>query len=103
MKRLSVLLVMVSMVAGVGIGFAGAGGGTVSTSFAVEGMHCDGCSATIKGTLERIEGVLSAEADHEAGTAVVVHEKKVSADELKLAIEKLGYTVTSTETADVDK
>jgi copper chaperone CopZ len=55
---------------------AGAGGDAVRTTFRVEGMHCDGCSATIVGTLERIDGVLSASADpaavvlaSEAGTA----------------------------------
>jgi copper chaperone CopZ len=83
---------------------AASSAGTVTTTFTVEGMHCDGCSATIKGTLERIEGVVSAEADHEAGTAVAVYDaKKVSAEELQRAIEKLGYSVKGFETAAVEE
>ena len=79
---------------------AGDSGDTVSTTFQVEGMHCDGCSATIIGTLERIDGVLSASADHEKGVAEATYRPgDVSPGELKAAIEKLGYTVTAFETA----
>jgi copper chaperone CopZ len=68
-------------------------------SFSVEGMHCDGCSATIVGTLERIDGVVSASADHERGTAeAVYHASRVSAEELAKAISKLGYSVVSVTT-----
>ena len=75
----------------------------VRTTFQITGMHCDGCSATIVGTLERKDGVTSATADHEKGVAQAVHlTGKVSADELKVAIEKLGYTVTDTSTEPVD-
>ncbi len=72
---------------------------TVRTVFTVEGMHCDGCSSTIKGTLERMDGVDSAKADHEVGSAEAVYNsKKVTSEQLKEAIEKLGYTVTAMET-----
>ncbi len=49
---------------------------TVRTVFTVEGMHCDGCSSTITGTLERMEGVVSAQADHAAGSAEAVYNSK---------------------------
>ena len=72
---------------------------TVRTVFVVEGMHCDGCSATIKGTLERMDGVVEASADHEQGSAEVLYNPKtVKPEELKTAIEKLGYTVTAIKT-----
>jgi len=74
-------------------------GSTVKTTFEVQGMHCDGCSATIVGTLERIDGVASATADHETGVAVAVYDsKKVKVEQLKAAIERLGYTVTAEST-----
>ena len=83
---------------------AGAGGDTVRTTFRVDGMHCDGCSATIVGTLERIDGVLSASADHEKGVAEVTYRPDdVSPDELEAAIEKLGYKATVLETVAVEQ
>jgi copper chaperone CopZ len=71
-----------------------------TVTFQVEGMHCDGCSAAIVGTLERIEGVLSATADHEEGVAQAeFRPNEVTAEELKRAIEDLGYAVVSMDTA----
>lgn len=83
---------------------AGAPAGLVRTVFTVEGMHCDGCTAAIVGALQRIDGVVEASADHEKGQAVAVYRpRKASADELKQAIEKLGYTVTAMETTPVEE
>ena len=46
-----------------------------------------------------MDGVVSAKADHEGGSAEAVYNsKKVTAEQLKVAIEKLGYTVTAMET-----
>ncbi len=86
------------------LGLAGqvAGGGrpdTVRTVFTVQGMHCGGCSSTITATLERVEGVVEASADHEKGIAEAVYNPRlVEADDLKAEIEKLGYTVTTMKT-----
>jgi copper chaperone CopZ len=75
----------------------------VRTTFQVQGMHCDGCSATIIGTLERTDGVVSATADHEGGVAEAVYRPtEVEAEDLKAAIEKLGYSVTSMQTEPVE-
>jgi copper chaperone CopZ len=75
----------------------------VRTTFQVQGMHCDGCSATIIGSLQRIDGVVSATADHEDGVAEAVYRPtQVDAKGLKAAIEKLGYTVRSIETEPVE-
>ncbi len=76
----------------------------VRTVFNVEGMHCDGCSSTITATLERVDGVVSAQADHETGTAEAVYRpRKVDVEDLKAEIEKLGYTVTGLKTEAVDQ
>lgn len=80
-------------------GIAGDAPEVVRTTFMVEGMHCDACSAAIIGTLERIDGVLSASADHERGVAEAVYRPgRVGPEELEAAIERLGYTVTSMRT-----
>lgn len=91
--RIVVLAACAAAVAGCG------GPDTVRTVFTVEGMYCDGCSSTITATLERVEGVLEASADHEEGIATAVFNPgTVSVEELELAIEELGYTVTGTST-----
>ena len=87
------------------VGTAAADGQTdvVKTVFTVSGMHCGGCSSTITATLERVDGVDEASADHEKGTAEAIYRpRKVDADELKAEIEKLGYTVTEMETEAVE-
>jgi copper chaperone len=71
-------------------------------AFVVEGMHCDGCSTSIKADLRAVEGVEQAEADHEAGTAMATFDsRKVHPEDLKTVIEDLGYTVTSIATSPV--
>lgn len=74
----------------------------VSSTFTVEGMTCESCSAAITGALMKIEGVEDASADHLAGTARAVHRvPDVPADRLAAEIEGLGYTVTAVETTPV--
>lgn len=76
---------------------------TVKTTFQVKGMHCDGCSSAITATLEGLDGVVEASADHEKGVAeAVYHPRKVKVEDLKTKIEKLGYTVTGMETEEVE-
>ena len=75
---------------------------TVRTVFQIEGMHCGACSSAIQGELEKVEGVVTASADHENGTAEAVYRaKRVEPEDLKTEIEKLGYTVTGMETQPV--
>jgi copper chaperone CopZ len=77
--------------------------GQVRTIFTVTGMHCDACSTSIVTTLEKVDGVNEATADHERGTAVATYRpRKVDVGTLKAEIEKLGYTVIGMETETVD-
>lgn len=102
--RSAIVVLGVLALAATATAIAGDSGDTVSTTFEVEGMHCDGCSATIVGTLERVDGVVSASAEHEKGVAEATYRpREVSADQLKAEIEKLGYTVTAMETTPVQE
>ena len=75
----------------------------VRAVFTVEGMHCDSCSTSIVTTLEKVEGVVEVKADHEAGSAeAVFRPRQAKAEELKVEIEKLGFTVTGIETKPVE-
>jgi copper chaperone CopZ len=76
---------------------------TVDASFTVEGMHCESCSSAITESLEKVEGVESASADHVSGSAQARFSSPgVSPDELAAEIEGLGYTVTAVETTPVE-
>jgi copper chaperone CopZ len=98
-RAVGVVLVCVMVLSCSGGGGSAEPATSVRTVLAVEGMHCDSCSSSITASLEAIEGVESAAADHEAGTAEAVSQTgSVEPEELKAAIEDLGYTVTSWRT-----
>lgn len=59
----------------------------------IEGMMCPHCEATVKKTLEAIDGVESVVASHTAKNAVITLSKDVAYDVLKQAVEAQGYTV----------
>ncbi len=60
----------------------------------IKGMMCGHCEAHVKKALEALEGVASAEANHEKGTAVVQLSGSVDDAALKKAVEEEGYEVT---------
>ncbi len=58
------------------------------------------CEAAVKKALEALDQVETAEVSHEAGTAVVTLNSKISDDVLKKkkkAVEEKDYTVTGIE------
>ncbi|MBO7423437.1 MAG: metal-transporting ATPase, partial [Oscillospiraceae bacterium] len=63
----------------------------------VEGMMCPHCEARVKKALEAVEGVESAVADHNAGTAVVTLKAAVADDALVKAVEAQDYKVLGVE------
>ncbi len=65
----------------------------VRTDLPVEGMTCAACANRIQRQLSRMEGVRSANVNFANGNATVVHDPGVGDDELRGAIESLGYSV----------
>ena len=63
----------------------------------IEGMMCPHCEARVKKALEAVEGVESAVADHEKGTAVVTLSAAVADEALKAAVEAQVYSVLGIE------
>jgi len=61
----------------------------------IEGMMCGHCSGRVQKTLEAIDGVISAVANHETGTAEVELSAEVSDETLSSAVEEQGYHVIS--------
>ncbi len=70
---------------------------TMTKTISIEGMMCAHCEASVKKALEALEGVESAEASHEKGTAIVTLSGDVSDDILKKAVEDKDYKVTGIE------
>ena len=60
-----------------------------------KGMMCGHCEKHVKNALEAIEGVVSAEASHETGTAVVQLSTEVADEVLKKAVEDADYEVVA--------
>ncbi len=104
MRRFFALTMFLLLFAAISIPLAEAGSpDAVRSTFTVEGMHCDGCSSAITAVLEKFDGVSKASADHEAGVAEATYNpRKAEVEELKAAIEKLGYTVIKVTTEVVE-
>ena len=66
---------------------------TMEKTMKIEGMMCPHCEATVKKTLEAIDGVETAEVSHEKGSAVLTMSKNVEDSVLKKAVEDAGYKV----------
>ena len=63
-----------------------------SLTLDVGGMTCEGCSNRVKGALESIQGVNSADVSHESGIAIIVHQN-VSKEIMTSSVQEIGYTV----------
>ncbi len=64
----------------------------ITTTFKIEGMMCSHCEARVKSVLEGIDGVISADVNHQNGSAIVKTAKDIS-NTLKSAVEQAGYKV----------
>ncbi|MBR0379593.1 MAG: heavy metal translocating P-type ATPase [Mogibacterium sp.] len=70
---------------------------TMKKTMKIEGMMCPHCEAAVKGALEALDGVTSADVSHEAGTAAVWMSAEVADAVLKEAVEAKDYKVTGIE------
>jgi copper chaperone CopZ len=71
---------------------AAALGEPVAMTFAVKGMHCDGCEGAICGKVEKIDGVTAVKASH-VDMKVDVTAPEAQREAIVAAIKRLGYTV----------
>lgn len=69
---------------------------TTTIEMKVKGMTCTGCEERIQGAIGELEGVEAVAADHHAGTvSVALEPENTATDEVRAAIDGLGYrTVT---------
>jgi len=62
----------------------------------IKGMSCEHCEMHTKEELEKIDGVISAEASADKEQAVVELDKEVAEEEFEKAVEKAGYEYIKT-------
>ncbi len=61
------------------------------TKFRILGMTCEHCVKAVKGALESIAGVESAEVSLERGEAKVIHDGSLSIDDAISKVREEGY------------
>jgi len=64
----------------------------------IQGMHCGACASNVERALKKIKGVKEAVVSLMTNKAFVEGEN-INKDELKKAVEKVGYKVTGIEEA----
>ena len=64
---------------------------TMKKTVKIEGMMCPHCEATVKKALEAVDGIESAEASHEKGTAEITLSKEVDEAVIQKAVEDKDY------------
>ena len=65
-----------------------------NTVFKVEGLHCDGCAATVKALVEKEPGVRAVSVSFKDGEARVLYDPEaVTEDRLAATIQKPGFRV----------
>ncbi len=65
----------------------------LTLTFKVKGMMCAHCEARVKGALESLSEVRSAEADHKTGTVFISLNSECEKEKLKKVITEQGYKV----------
>lgn len=67
-------------------------GTTQTTTYPVQGFHCTGYADNLGKGLRRIEGVIKADADYEAGQVQVRFDaERVSDEDLRAGIRSAGF------------
>ena len=62
----------------------------------IDGMHCVACALNIDATLEELPGVIESDTSYKAAaTRVRFEPKKIPASNIKLAVENLGYKIST--------
>ncbi|MDA2938367.1 cation transporter [Acidobacteria bacterium AH-259-A15] len=60
--------------------------------FRVSGMTCGGCEVGVRMAVKKLDGIHKVEASYKEGKATVKYDpSKVKPEEIKAAIEKIGY------------
>lgn len=81
------MVVMIALCLATGAALAGE---AKQVKLDVSGMMCGSCENKVKTSLQKVEGVKSADVDWNAGTAVVMLNKEVKDEALVKAVKNAG-------------
>ena len=71
-----------------------------TTTLAVKGWHCGGCSAKTESALKKVDGVKNVTADDEKNTVVVAYDdSKTNEKALIDAVKKSGFEASAAKAA----
>ena len=73
------------------------------TTLRITGMTCAACSGAVERSLRKVEGVDFAAVNLATETALVVHDENVIWEDLKKAVEKVGYGVSDELPEEIDR
>ena len=62
-------------------------------TYAIKGMGCTGCAATVEERLSKVAGVTAVKVDFDAQKAFVESKEEVSLPVLQQALEGTDYTI----------
>jgi len=64
-------------------------------NISIDGMHCASCGANVERSLKKVQGVKNVSVSVLMKRGTVEGEDSVKADQIKEAVSKTGYKVTS--------
>ena len=67
------------------------------TKLSIEGMHCASCAANVERSLKSVKGVSTVSVNVITKKGFVESADSVSDEELKKAVERVGYKVRALE------
>lgn len=71
--------------------------------FVVTGMTCVNCARTVEKSLKKIDGVRFAAVNLATSTGFIVAQREISFDEIKKAVQSVGYDVSLERSEDLEK
>jgi copper chaperone len=69
----------------------------------IENLKCGGCEATIKKSLQKLEGVTKVTVDQDTDTVTVVHNANCERTDLLDKLKSLGYPEINSDNTLIDK
>src|SRR5680860_1268174 len=72
-------------------------------SFSITGMSCITCANTVEKSLKKIEGIKFASVNLATNSAFLISEKDISFEEIRKAVEKVGYGISTEPAEDLEK
>jgi len=72
-------------------------------SFSITGMSCITCANAVEKSLKKIEGIKFASVNLATNSAFLISEKDISFEEIRKAVEKVGYGISTEPAEDLEK